>query len=47
MMTRVFDLPVILGREKSFYGKAKVREYSNGEIILQSYNTDVCKNCKW
>lgn len=28
---------------KSFYGKAKVIETDNGEKILQSYNTYVCK----
>ena len=29
-------------QQKSFYGKAKERT-ENGETILQSYNTDVCK----
>lgn len=28
---------------KSFYGKAVVFEKDNGEKILQSYNTEVCK----
>lgn len=28
---------------KSFYGKAKVIEKDNGEKVLQSYNTEVCK----
>lgn len=28
---------------KSFYGKAKVIEKENGEKVLQSYNTEVCK----
>jgi len=27
----------------SFYGKAKVIEEDNGEKVLQSYNTKVCK----
>lgn len=39
-----FDLPVCgSDRAKSFYGKAKVIETDNGEMILQSYNTVVCK----
>lgn len=43
-MKKVFDLPVCgSDRAKSFYGKAKVIETDNGEIILQSYNTMVCK----
>lgn len=28
---------------KSFYGKATVIEKDNGEKVLQSYNTEVCK----
>ena len=28
---------------KSFYGKAKVIEKDNGETVLQSYDTEVCK----
>lgn len=28
---------------KSFYGKARVIEKENGEKVLQSYNTEVCK----
>lgn len=41
---KIFDLPVC-GSDwaKSFYGKAKVIETDNGEIILQSYDTEVCK----
>ena len=43
-MKKIFDLPVCgSDRAKSFYGKAKVIETDNGEIILQSYNTVVCK----
>lgn len=41
-MKRQFDLPCMDDR-KSFYGKARVTEEPNGEKILQSYNTDVCK----
>ena len=40
---KIFDLPVMANRQKSFYGKAKVIEYANGEKALQSYNTIVCK----
>lgn len=43
MGSRIFDLPVMAGRQQSFYGKAKVIEYENGEKALQSYNTTVCK----
>lgn len=31
------------GNQKSFYGKAKVKIYSDNTKILQSYNTDVAK----
>ena len=41
---KFYDLPVMgHDRAKSFYGKAKVIEKDNGEKILQSYNTEVCK----
>ena len=40
---KIYDLPVMQGREKSFYGKAKVIEEDNGEKVLQSYNTRVCR----
>lgn len=40
-MRKVYDLPCFDGR-KSFYGKAKVIE-QDGEKVLMSYNTDVCK----
>ena len=30
-------------RVKSFYGKAKVIEKDNGETVLLSYDTEVCK----
>ena len=40
----IYDLPVMAyDRAKSFYGKAKVIEKDNGEKVLQSYNTEVCK----
>lgn len=39
---RCFDLPC-LDSHKSFYGKAQITEYPNGEKVLQSYNTNVCK----
>nr|DAZ18697.1 MAG TPA: hypothetical protein [Caudoviricetes sp.] len=41
---KIYDLPVMYpDRSKSFYGKAKIKEQDNGEKVLQSYNTDVCK----
>lgn len=43
-MKKIFDLPVCgYDRAKSFYGKAKVIETDNGEKVLQSYNTFVCR----
>lgn len=41
---KIYDLPV-MGHEraKSFYGKAKIIETNNGEKVLQSYNTFVCR----
>lgn len=43
-MKKIFDLPVCgSDRAKSFYGKAKIIETENGEKVLQSYNTFVCK----
>lgn len=36
-------LPMGCERAKSFYGKVQVIEKDNGEIVLQSYNTEVCK----
>lgn len=29
--------------QKSYYGKALIKYADNGDIILQSYDTDVCK----
>ena len=40
---RTFDLPVITGRGKSYYGKARVEEYDNGDRDLISYATTVCR----
>lgn len=41
---KIYDLPVMgYDRAKSFYGKARVIEKDNGEKVLQSYTTDVCK----
>ena len=41
---KIYDLPVMgYDRAKSFYGKAKVIEKDNGEKVLQSYDTEVCK----
>lgn len=43
-MKKIFDLPVCgYDRVKSFYGKAKIIEMENGEKVLQSYNTFVCR----
>lgn len=44
IMKKIFDLPVCgYDRAKSFYGKAKIIETENGEKVLQSYNTFVCR----
>lgn len=40
---RIYELPNIGDRRKSFYGKAKIIEKDNGEKVLQSYDTEVCK----
>lgn len=41
---KIYELsPMGYERAKSFYGKAKVIEKDNGETVLQSYNTEVCK----
>lgn len=39
---RIFELPCFDSR-KSFYRKAWVKECANGEKLLQSYKTIVCK----
>ena len=41
---KIYELyPMGYERAKSFYGKAKVIEKDNGETVLQSYDTEVCK----
>lgn len=41
---KMFDLcPTKNDGVKSFYGKAKVIIKDNGETVLKSYNTEVCK----
>lgn len=42
MFKKIYELPCLDGH-KSFYGKARVMECTNGEKLLQSYNTIVCK----
>lgn len=41
-ITNIYELIPTDGR-KSFYGKARVKEYSDGSTILQSYTTDIIK----
>lgn len=41
---KIYELiPGQYDRRKSFYGKAKVIEKDNGETVLLSYDTEVCK----
>ena len=42
-MKKYYLSPIGNDRAKSFYNKAMVFEKDNGEIVLQSYNTNVCK----
>lgn len=42
MFKKIYELPCLDGH-KSFYGKARVMECTNGEKLLQSYDTIVCK----
>ena len=42
-MKKYYLSPMGNERAKSFYGKAKVIEKDNGETVLQSYDTEVCK----
>lgn len=42
MKEKIFDLPCF-DQCKSFYGKAQVIEQANGEKLLRSYETIVCK----
>ena len=39
---RIYDLPCLDGR-RSFYGKAQIIEQDNGETVLRSYQTEVCR----
>lgn len=39
---KIYDLPCFDSR-RSFYGKAHVIEKDNGDVVLQSYNTEVCR----
>lgn len=41
-VNRIYELPNVGDRRKSFYGKAHVIESESGERFLQSYNTIVC-----
>ena len=40
-MTRMELMPI--HGEKSFYGKAFVRNYDNGDKVLESYGTDIIR----
>lgn len=42
-MKKYYLSPMGYERAKSFYCKALVIEKDNGEKVLQSYNTEVCK----
>lgn len=42
-MKKYYLSPMGYERAKSFYGKTLVIEKDNGEKVLQSYNTEVCK----
>lgn len=44
--TNTFELNTIFDRRKSFYGKAKIRRETNGDITLISYTTEVSKYIK-
>jgi N12 class adenine-specific DNA methylase len=44
---KIYELsPMGNDRAKSYYGKARVVEKDNGEKVLISYNTGVCKITK-
>lgn len=43
MATHTYYLVPLHERQKDFYGKAIVKELSDGSKVLQSYKTDVCK----
>lgn len=36
---KIYDLPVMQGREKSFYGKARIIEKDNGEKVERPHRT--------
>lgn len=42
MYKKIYELPCLDGH-KSFYGKTRVKKCANGEKLLQSYDTIVCK----
>lgn len=41
-MSKIYELTPLNSTQKSFYGKAIVKEYSNGAKLLYSYDTFVC-----
>lgn len=41
-MTKIYELACIYNNQKSFGGKAKIREEDNATILV-SYNTDIVK----
>lgn len=41
-MTKIYELACIYSNQKSFGGKAKIREEDNSKILV-SYNTDIVK----
>lgn len=44
---KIFELtPCSEDGRKSYYGKAKVVEIENGDSVLISYNTEICKITK-
>ena len=44
---KIYELtPMGNDRAKSYYGKAKIIEKDNGEKVLLSYDTEVCKITK-
>lgn len=43
---KTYELKPTGNRPKSFYGKAHIIHKDNGDIVLQSYDTEVCKITK-
>lgn len=41
-MTNIYELTCIYSKQKSFGGKAKIKEEDNSKILV-SYNTDIVK----